>query len=77
MKLLIILFVLIASGCTDSQKSMLKAEITGEKYTIKTNTGRYYKVNDYHINGDIIYFHHEGSEYNSNVWTVKTTSTED
>ena len=80
MKYLIIIFVILISGCTDSDITtpFLNADITGEKYTIYTASGGSYKVNDYTI-GDMnrIYFTYNGSEYKSNVWTVKTTKVED
>ena len=77
MKLLIILFALAVSGCTDADKRMLKAEITGEKFTVFIPDLGHYKVNKYHINDGVVYFEHNGSKYKSNVWTVKTTKVEE
>ena len=68
----------MVSGCTDVGKRILKAEITGEKYTILIAGLNSFKVNDYRIdrNTGYIYFTHNGNEYQSNVWTVKTTKVE-
>jgi len=71
MKVLLIIFVILISGCSE-----LKAELTGESYTIWTSKGANYKVNEYFIISGVINFTYNGSEYKSNVWTVKTTKVE-
>ena len=73
MKYLIMISVLFIAGCTDSSKAMLNAEITGENYTIFVPELNYYEVNEYDIIDGVIYFTANGGEYQSNVWTVKTT----
>ena len=73
MKLLIALTFMFLVGCTDADKKILKAEITGEKYTIYISGVNHYKVNDYHIKRGMIYFELGGNKYKSNVWMVKTT----
>ena len=67
-KVLLILSVLIFSGCSE-----LNANITGEKYTIFVPELNHYKVNSYDIVDGVIYFESNGSKYKSNVWIVKTT----
>lgn len=75
MKAFVIILVLIISGCTESGRRILNAEITGEKYTIYTCSGGSYKVDDYHIYNSrgVISFSNGGNEYKSNCWLLKTT----
>jgi len=78
MKVFLIVLALIISGCTDAGKSILKAEITGEKYTIFIPDMGSYKVNDYHVQRStgVVSFLYKGSEYKANVWMIKATKSD-
>ena len=75
MKIFMILCVIFIAGCNDSSKRILKAEITGKKYTVFTCSGDVYKINDYHIQNStgVMTFYYKDSEYKLNCWTLKAT----
>ena len=64
---------LFLTGCSESSKRILGADITGEKYTVIINRVSY-KTNHYSIRGGVLTFvSYSGHKYKTNTWTVKET----